>query len=238
MTGVALSLGDLTQTEAKVRPTADTETPRMTYSAELSLEQFLVLRKSSFTVVSASVDLDKALVTDDPAVVLPSQHQAQAPLIAHLRRALTEVRSTQAEKSSQRFRKGLVRILLDDPIEDGVKHRGESWIEASLRRNPLECKDWLSRMLVEHYKTRTSLSASVLRCVGRLEYALVGRWGLQVVDDALHHVDVEVRDAAIRALEKWGGHESVRILRRHRDAEEWLNDYVRQVTLDLSGDAT
>jgi hypothetical protein len=58
------------------------------------------------------------------------------------------------------------------------------------------------------------------------------------VDDALRHKDAEVREAAIRALEKWGGDEALRILRQHRDAEEWLNDYVRQGTLDLSGDAT
>ena len=85
---------------------------------------------------------------------------------------------------------------------------------------------------------RPSLSASLLRCIGRLDYTYVKGWGLEVVDDALRHEDPEVREAGIRALESWGGYDSLAMLRRHSDSELWLDTYVQQVILDLSDTAS
>lgn len=140
-----------------------------------------------------------------------------------------------AEHPYQRFRSKLIAALLDEAIEDGVTHPAEHMIDEALRTNSSECRDWLSRALVEHYQTRPSISASIVRCVGRLEYDRLGSWGMRVVDDALGHKDVEVREAAIRALEDWGGCEALDMLRRHRDTVAWLNEYVSQVIVDLSG---
>lgn len=133
------------------------------------------------------------------------------------------------------FRSKLISTLVDEPIEDGVTHPAEHVIDEALRTNSWECRDWLSRALVEHYQTRPSISASIVRCVGRLEYDRVGNWGMRVADDALRHKDVEVREAAVRALEAWGGCEALGVLRRHRDTEAWLNEYVQQVIVDLTG---
>ncbi|MCH7840306.1 MAG: hypothetical protein IID38_08745 [Planctomycetes bacterium] len=134
-----------------------------------------------------------------------------------------------------RFRSKLIAALLDEPIEDGVTHPAEHVIDEALRTNSSECRDWLSRVLVEHYQTRPSISASIVRCIGRLEYDQVGRWGMRVADHALRDKDVEVREAAVRALEAWGGCEALSILRSHSDSLAWLNEYVGQVIVDLSG---
>jgi hypothetical protein len=66
----------------------------------------------------------------------------------------------------------------------------------------------------------------------------VGAWGVQAARQAINHDDVEVRDAAIRALEKWGTLDCLDVLRQHRDAEAWLHDYVQQVVQDLETAAT
>jgi hypothetical protein len=69
-----------------------------------------------------------------------------------------------------------------------------------------------------------------------MAYEQVGSWGIAVVKKALRHADVEVRDAAIRALEAWGGNESLQILQLHRDPVGWINNYLLQVIADLTED--
>ena len=143
--------------------------------------------------------------------------------------------SAQTDRRYDCFRNKLVAMLLDEPIEDGVTHPAEGLIDEALRADSSDCQNWLSQVLVEHYPTRLSLCASIVRCIGRLDYDRVRGWGMRVADDALRNRDAEVREAAIRALEAWGGPAAIDMLRRHKDAEVWLNEYVQQVIVDLSG---
>ena len=132
-----------------------------------------------------------------------------------------------------RFRGEFLATLIDEPIEDGITHPSEHVLEKALRIDPSECRKELSRILVE-YQTRPSMTASIVRCIGRMEYDQVGQWGIRVAEDALGHKDIEVRDAAVRTLENWGGREAIGILRSHKDSVDWMNDYVSQVIIDLS----
>lgn len=143
--------------------------------------------------------------------------------------------SSPTSRRYKRFRGELIAAFLTEPIEDGVTHPAERVIDEALCADSAECQDWLSQVLVETYKTRPSISASIVRCIGRQEYDRVGNWGMRVVDDALQNSDAEVRDAAICALEAWGGSVAIQMLRRHEDTEDWLNAYVQQVIVDLSG---
>lgn len=145
---------------------------------------------------------------------------------------------SQPERRYIRFRTKLIATLLDEPIEDGVTHSAEGLIDEALRADPSDCQNWLSQVLVEQYPTRPSLCASIVRCIGRLDHNRVRGWGMRVIDDALQNRDAEVRDAAICALEAWGGPAALDMLRRHQDAEAWLSEYVQQVIVDLSGTAS
>lgn len=142
--------------------------------------------------------------------------------------------STQLGHQYNSFRSRLVATLRDEPIEDGVAHPAELVIAKVLYKNPSACLNWLSRALDEHKVTQPSLAASIIRCIGRLEYDQVGGWGMRVADDALRHGSVEVREAAVRALEAWGGRKALEKLRNHHDKRPWLDDYVQQVIVDLS----
>lgn len=128
--------------------------------------------------------------------------------------------------------------LFDEPIEDGVAHPAEYVIEDALLANKWRCFAWLSRAIEEYARTRSSTVASIVRCIGRLRRDDVGTWGMHVVEDALRHKDVEVREAGIRALEAWGGHVAFHMLCDYaidaRHDEPWLADYVLQVIGDMS----
>lgn len=151
---------------------------------------------------------------------------ARGPLYEHLDRV---------DDRYIRFRGKLIATLLDEPIEDGVTHPAEGFIDEALRAGSSDCKRWLSQVLIEYYPVRPSLCASIVRCIGRLDYDRVRRWGMRVVENALQNRDAEVREAAIRAIEAWERPEAIEMLRRHSDAEPWLNEYVQQVIVDLSG---
>lgn len=142
----------------------------------------------------------------------------------------------QSVAQSENFKIILISTLLDEAIEDGVGHPAESVIREGLATNRLANWDVLTEILTTNYDSRPSLCASLIRCFGRLERKLVGKWGLIEVERALLHSDAEVRDAAIRALEEWGGEESRRILCDHNDCESWLDEFARQVVRDLSND--
>ena len=141
----------------------------------------------------------------------------------------------QPENRNVQFRSKLIATLLDESIEDGVTHPAEGLIDEALRADSSDCQNRLSQVLVEYYPNRPALCASIIRCIRRLDYVRVRGWGLRVVDDAMQNRDTEVREAAIRALEAWGGPEALDMLRRHKDAEAWLDEYVQQVIVDLSG---
>lgn len=140
---------------------------------------------------------------------------------------------TQLESKYRRFRRRLIGLLCEEPIEEGVSHPADQLIKESLDADQVTCRDWLSRSLAENLYLRTSIAASILRCIGRLSSGQVGTWGIDVVEKAICSDDAEVRDAAIRALEKWGTDECLLVLRQHRDPEGWLDDYVQQVICDL-----
>ena len=134
----------------------------------------------------------------------------------------------------ERFRDEIVAMLRDEPIEDGETHSAEAVIAKALRSDSGACRDWLSRILVGHYGKCPAISASLVRCIGRLEFDESGTWGMHVADDALKHPEAEVREAAVRALETWGGREALVILGKHNDPIAWLDEYVKEVIVDLS----
>lgn len=144
---------------------------------------------------------------------------------------------TEAERHYRRLRGGLVCALEDIPIEDGMQHPADELIERALGASRSSCIEGLSRAFHEFYTSRPAMSAAILRCMARVDFAQTGAQGLGLAQHALSHDDVEMREAAVRAFETWGGVEALAILRQHDDPEAWLHEYVSRVVVDLS-DAT
>ena len=127
----------------------------------------------------------------------------------------------------------IVRMLDDVPLEDGMLHPADSIVAHQLCVDKGECISSLDRAFRGFLSSRPQISAAILRLVGRLDYVDVGRSGMSLARAGLGQGDVEIREAAVRALENWGGAEATRLLRNHRDAEPWISDYVKQVIADL-----
>jgi len=129
-----------------------------------------------------------------------------------------------------RLERSLLDSLREQPVEDGVTHPGEAVLRTALRSYGAEVRAWLT----DRVTSRSSAErAPLLRLVGRMPRLQVAPWGFSLVATALKDEDLEVRDAAIKALELWRGPVALKILGEHVESERWLADHLRRVLEEL-----
>lgn len=119
-----------------------------------------------------------------------------------------------------------------DPLEDGISHPAEEIVGEALRS--MEDKpvlDWFRTFSLD--AERPSFAASVLRCLGRQTPPGTDSWRAELVRDGLFMEDVEIRDAAVQAAESWGDRGLADVMKKHREDEPWLRDYIEDVISDL-----
>ncbi|MGH9844185.1 MAG: hypothetical protein ACREEM_36125 [Blastocatellia bacterium] len=129
-----------------------------------------------------------------------------------------------------------IQALIEiEPIEDGIRHPIERRLKDELIGNPVIAPNVIQH-LFDEWRERPVLASALLRCVGRCDFSVVGRWGVALASDALSHRNVEVRDAAVSALELWGGEEARQVLQASTEQEPvpYLASYMKQVVQDLS----
>lgn len=133
------------------------------------------------------------------------------------------------ELAESQFLEQLNLLFESESLEDGMTHPAENVVLQAILRNPHAQDEIASLARNQKYNYR----AELLRVTGRLPSNLVSQWGTALMKEMLLSVDIEIRDAAVRALELWALPESIEILDSHRDPTPWLNDYIQRVVADL-----
>jgi hypothetical protein len=133
---------------------------------------------------------------------------------------------------SRKFERDLLDLLIEEAVEDGCTHPAEAFLEKSLRTNR-EAALWIQSVFIDNHK-KPGIATGILKCIGRLHPSLVGSWGKLMAKTGLSEPSLEIRDAAITALELWGDSESLGILKAHIELIPWLARYIKQVIEDLS----
>jgi hypothetical protein len=147
---------------------------------------------------------------------------------------LEDTAATQKRALQQRsaFMQELRSLLLSEPTERGFAHPAEELIRRSLGSCRPLTADWIQAMFTENIMD-ARLAAAILFVLGHLKRESVQPWGYAMTMTGLMHPDIEVRDAAVKALESWGGPDAVQILSRHHEKVSWLRRYVDGVISDL-----
>ena len=150
--------------------------------------------------------------------------------------ATDDYKQTSLELAQDNFSRALLGSFEQEPIEDGYSHPSEKLMEAALMTHESIAENWIQPVYLKNIKSRPTISAGILRCMGRLNKNLTTKWGLIMVIVGLASPDVELREAAIITLETWGDNESLEILQTQveREKENWLKNYIEQVITDLS----
>ncbi len=138
-------------------------------------------------------------------------------------------------RQRERLRSDLQMLIETEPVEDGISHPIEQRLKDELVNNSISAPEAIQQLFYD-WRERPSFAAVLLRCLGRCDSSVVGQWGLDLAFGALSHWDVEVRDAAVSALELWGGLAARQALQERIEQEPipWLARYMKQVVTDLS----
>ena len=116
-----------------------------------------------------------------------------------------------------------------EPVEDGTSHPAERVIAETIAGN--EAEGFVSALLEV---APSPLQASMLRLLGRapVQDAPLRR---RVIEAGLSSEDVQIRDAAVQAVESWEDAACIELLRQHEEPVKWLADYIQDVIVDLEG---
>jgi hypothetical protein len=121
----------------------------------------------------------------------------------------------------------IMSVLGEEPIEDGITHRAEIPLDAHLQR--FGAVHIVQAVCESGHPAR---SAALLRLLGRL--GNVGATGrMTLVEWGLSSPSVEIRDAAVQAVENWEDHAVADLLRGHAEPVAWLAQYAENVLRDL-----
>ena len=118
------------------------------------------------------------------------------------------------------------------PVEAGMTHESERTLARALSN----CQDedvlgWIAEFCTDF--GRPSVAASILRCLANLHNPGTTEWRIKLVRNALHTGHIEIKEAAVRAVEHWGGSDLLTVLSSHQEDVPWLREYIEGVIDDL-----
>lgn len=136
------------------------------------------------------------------------------------------------DEAAQSVYSRLLHAFQEEPVEDGISHAGEQVLERMCNMLDTKASGYI-RSWVIHCENPT-IGASILRLVGRLDIPFTETWRKEVIGVVLKHSDVEMRDAAVQAVELWDDQFAIDLLKRHKEKVGWLRDYIQRVIRDLT----
>ncbi|MCG7344029.1 hypothetical protein MHZ92_07790 [Sporosarcina sp. ACRSL] len=144
------------------------------------------------------------------------------------RKELLEKASIQSRKEAERF----TNMLKNDFIEVGFFSSSEIYLLTKLKKEPIETKDWLNKVLLDNLD-QPSIIVKLLHIIADIDYEMISPQGPVLALAATRIPDDEVQEYSIRAFEKWGTQECLKVLKNTRYQEGWLQDYANEVIEDL-----
>ena len=137
------------------------------------------------------------------------------------------------ERERGRLANKLHALFEAEVLQDGEHHPAEDLIQEALRTS----QEWVVLRWFKAWAvdaSQPSFAASLLRCLGRQERIGTDWWCTELIREALSVDDVEIRDAAVQAVESWEDQELIQVLMGHDEPEHWLKDYIQGVIYDLT----
>ncbi len=123
-----------------------------------------------------------------------------------------------------------VQALTSEPVLDGYDHPAQEVLARNLARDADRTLGWVEAILLRGDKP--AWAADTLRLICRLG-VLSADQRAALVQLELQSNFLEVRDAAMQAVETWGASPLLDVLKRHSDTDKFLSDYAARIVGDL-----
>jgi hypothetical protein len=114
-------------------------------------------------------------------------------------------------------------------VEPGFDHPEEETIVQTIEDHSEDAPAFFASIILSTEAWRGDL----LRLLARAPVEHTQPWAIAIAAAALHDEDTDVREAAISALEIWGGAEAKEMLESHRDPQAWLAEYAHRVAKEI-----
>jgi hypothetical protein len=194
----------------------------------LGASSFSQARARAMAVVLAAL-ASSVSFTADPAMV---QALLAEPLVVPTIDAPEIASDGRADAITPEMRRLLARIIAaieQEPVEDGVSHPAEPWLARFLQQYSA------TALYSETFEGRHGAvrAASLLRLLGRQKPENPGVRE-KILRAALASSSIEVRDAAVQAVELWEDRTAIEVLRSHVEQTRWLADYINRVLQQIA----
>ena len=121
----------------------------------------------------------------------------------------------------------------NNPLQDGMDHPAARTLQRAIQNIPAhQLMTWLKTTCTDAHSP--VFAASVLICLGALPNPLDPPRRRQLIREALESQSIDIREAAIQAVEQWQEVDLADLLQNHTDPEPWLQQYARGVAQDIS----
>ena len=147
-------------------------------------------------------------------------------------RAVTDssISGDHAPQWAKSLRTSLSSVLFKNPVTPGLEHPEETTVNETLEDHGEDAAAFFASIVLSKEPWRGDL----LRLLARAPDNLTRPWGVALAGAALSDPDIDVREAAVSALEAWGGSEARRMLESHNDPQPWLSEFAHRVARELS----
>ena len=151
---------------------------------------------------------------------------------------LVQELSCKITRDKDNFVRQLVQSFDQELLEDGYFHPSQEIIAQGLISSHDSVSQWLLEIYNDNLKANPSLSASLLKSIGRFDFAEVYPWGFMMASLGILENSLEIRGAAVDCLENWSNEQSLEKLKAYVNQEQvpWLRDYISQVIVDISSE--
>lgn len=133
-------------------------------------------------------------------------------------------------KKINKFESKLSKLFDCNQLESGFIHESEKLIESEFSKHIEFVEYWFKK---RWNKIDDDFKEKLIRCIGKLPFCLVSAYVLNCIEKSMYNENIEIRDAAVNALEMWGNEESVNLLRNHKEMVPWLKCHINRVINEI-----
>jgi hypothetical protein len=121
----------------------------------------------------------------------------------------------------------IVSLLESTPLEDGMTHLAEKYIERFIDQYGI------SALLRLVDSTDINHRADLIRILGRIDDLSDDQNVIEFISKAIQSSNLRVRDAAIQSIECWNNTAYLPILKSNLESVDWLREYKEKIILEL-----
>lgn len=129
-------------------------------------------------------------------------------------------------------KKYFLSLIENDIFEYGYSTNAEKYLQSKLIEEPLKTKEWFNTLFNENFQS-SDFMIKILHIMGGIDYELLDPQGTTMAVSATRNRDEEVKESAIRVFENWGSPQALSVLKGIECHEEWLQEYLTDVIVDL-----